>query len=197
MQHLNDKFGKMAKSKGDFLTVSLLESKNYDPLVYRLFCLQSHYRKPLEFSYEVLDNVAAAYQKLLARVKALNPAGEPEAEQVKQYKEQFLQAVGNDLNTSSGLTVLYDVLKAEISDATKLALTEDFDRVLSLDLTKRRSEEQAVDAELSAYVEAKLAERKAAKKAKDFAKADAIREELAGQGILIKDTREGTVWEKA
>ncbi|MCI8633819.1 MAG: cysteine--tRNA ligase [Lachnospiraceae bacterium] len=197
VQHLNDKFGKMAKSKGDFLTVSLLESKNYDPLVYRLFCLQSHYRKPLEFSYEVLDNVAAAYQKLLARVKALNPAGEPEAEQVKQYKEQFLQAVGNDLNTSSGLTVLYDVLKAEISDATKLALTEDFDRVLSLDLTKRRSEEQAVDAELSAYVEAKLAERKAAKKAKDFAKADAIREELAGQGILIKDTREGTVWEKA
>lgn len=196
VQHLNDKFGKMAKSKGDFLTVSLLEKKNYDPLVYRLFCLQSHYRKPLEFSYDVLDNVAAAYQKLLTRIKNLAPEGEAKPEEMQPYREQFLQAVGNDLNTSSGLTVLYDVLKADISDAAKLALVEDFDRVLSLDLTKKRGREEPVDAELESYVQAKLAERKEAKKAKDFAKADAIREELAAKGIQIKDTREGTVWEK-
>lgn len=196
VQHLNDKFGKMAKSKGDFLTVSLLEKKNYDPLVYRLFCLQSHYRKPLEFSYDVLDNVAAAYQKLLTRIKNLAPEGEGKPEEMQPYREQFLQAVGNDLNTSSGLTVLYDVLKADISDAAKLALVEDFDRVLSLDLTKKRGQEETVDAELESYVQAKLAERKEAKKAKDFAKADAIREELAAKGIQIKDTREGTVWEK-
>ena len=68
VHHLNDKSGKMSKSKGDFLTVSLLEEKKYNPLVYRLFCLQSHYRKPLEFSYEVLDNMTAAYQKLVKKI---------------------------------------------------------------------------------------------------------------------------------
>ncbi|MBQ7050952.1 MAG: cysteine--tRNA ligase [Firmicutes bacterium] len=197
VQHLNDRSGKMSKSKGDFLTVSLLETKGYDPLVYRLFCLQSHYRKPLEFSYEVLDNVAAAYQKLLNRIKNLKPEGEADAAKVAEYHDKFVEAVGNDLNTSSGLTVLYDMLKEDMSDATKLALAEDFDRVLSLDLTKKREEEPAgVDAELEAYVLAKIADRKAAKKAKDFATADAIREELAAKGIMIKDTREGTLWEK-
>ncbi|MBR6684528.1 MAG: cysteine--tRNA ligase, partial [Firmicutes bacterium] len=197
VQHLNDRSGKMSKSKGDFLTVSLLETKGYDPLVYRLFCLQSHYRKPLEFSYEVLDNVAAAYQKLLNRIKNLKPEGEADAVKVAEYHNKFVEAVGNDLNTSSGLTVLYDMLKDEMSDATKLALAEDFDRVLSLDLTKKREEESAgVDAELEAYVLTRIADRKAAKKAKDFATADAIREELAAKGIMIKDTREGTIWEK-
>ena len=140
VQHLNDRSGKMSKSKGDFLTVSLLETKGYDPLVYRLFCLQSHYRKPLEFSYEVLDNVVAAYQKLLNRIKNLKPEGEADAAKVAEYHDKFVEAVGNDLNTSSGLTVLYDMLKDDISDATKLALADDFDRVLSLDLTKKREE---------------------------------------------------------
>lgn len=197
VQHLNDRAGKMSKSNGEFLTVSLLEEKGYDPLVYRMFCLQSHYRKPLEFSYEVLDNVAAAYQKLLNRIKNLKPEGPADAAQMAEYQKRFLDTVGNDMNTSSGLTVLYDMLKADISDAAKLALVEDFDRVLSLDLTKKREEEPAgVDAELESYVLTKIEERKAAKKAKDFATADAIREELAAHGIQIKDTREGTIWEK-
>ena len=196
VQHLNDKNGKMAKSSGEFLTVSLLEQKGYDPLAYRLFCLQSHYRKPLEFSYEVLDNVAAAYDKLLNRVKNLQEDGEVDAEQVAAYHQKFVEAVGNDLNTASGLTVLYDMLKEDFNDATKLALVEDFDQVLSLDLTKKRQEaDSAPDDELRAYVEAKIEERKEAKKARDFAKADAIREELSAKGIVLRDTREGTFWE--
>ena len=94
------------------------------------------------------------------------------------------------------LTVLYDLLKADTNDATKLALIKDFDRVLSLDLTAALKEEAKpeVDAELEAYVLAKIEERKAAKKAKDFATADAIREELLSKGVVIKDTREGVVW---
>ena len=72
VHHLNDKQGKMSKSKGDFLTVSLLEKKGYNPLVYRMFCLQSHYRKPLQFSYEVLDSVAAGYKKLKNRIAKLD-----------------------------------------------------------------------------------------------------------------------------
>lgn len=197
VQHLNDKSGKMSKSKGEFLTVSLLEQKGYDPLVYRLFCLQSHYRKPLEFSYEVLDNVASAYQRLLGRVKNLAPQGEPSAQEMEPFKQKFIDALGSDLNTSSGLTVLYDMLKAEISDASKLALAEDFDRVLSLDLTKQRRQEAPVDEALVAWITERIEERKQAKKAKDFAKADAIRAELLARGVTIKDTREGTVWETA
>ena len=92
------------------------------------------------------------------------------------------------------------MLKSDISDATKYALAESFDEVLSLDLTTAHAAKEAesqVDAELEAYVLAKIEERKAAKKEKDFAKADAIREELLNKGIILEDTREGVKWKKA
>ena len=193
VQHLNDKSGKMSKSKGEFLTVSLLEEKGYNPLVYRFFCLQSHYRKPLLFTYDVLDNSRVAYEKLRKRVAALSREGEPDMNEVKPYQDAFAEAMGSDINTSQALTVLYDVLKADISDASKRYLVEDFDQVFSLDLTAEAEESQADD-ELTAFVEEKIAERQAARKAKDFAKADAIRQELLERGVEIKDTREGTVW---
>ena len=106
----------------------------------------------------------------------------------------------NDLNTSMAITVLYDMLKSDISDPTKYALVESYDQVLSLGLLqKAASAEKAnnVDAELEAFILAKIEERTAAKKAKDFAKADAIREELLAKGIALKDTREGVIWSKA
>lgn len=193
VQHLNDKSGKMSKSKGEFLTVSLLEEKGYNPLVYRFFCLQSHYRKPLLFTYDVLDNSKVAYEKLRKRVAALSKDGEPDLTAAASYQDAFAEAMGSDINTSQALTVLYDVLKADISDATKRYLVEDFDKVFSLDLTVEEEENQADDA-LAAFVEEKIAERQAARKEKDFAKADAIRQELLDKGIAIKDTREGTVW---
>ena len=198
VHHLNDKTGKMSKSKGDFLTVSLLESKGYDPLAYRMFCLQSHYRKPLEFSYENLDNVAQAYDKLIKRVASLNKEGEVDRKAFAEYREKFEAALCDDFNTSMAITVLYDVLKAEISDATKFALAESFDEVLSLKLTTAVAEKaESVDGELATYVEGKIAERAQAKKDKNFALADAIRAELLEKGIVLKDTREGTLWEKA
>lgn len=197
VNHLKTNGGKMSKSKGEFLTVSLLEEKGYNPMVYRMFCLQSHYRKPLEFSYEALDNVATAYEKLLKRIKAIPEEGEVNAGQVAAYHEKFGEAVGNDMNTSMGLTIVYDLLKEDFSGATKRAILADLDTVLSLELTKPWEDAgEEVDEELSAFVEGKIAERAAAKKAKDFAKADAIRDELKAKGILIKDTREGVVWEK-
>ena len=197
VNHLKTNGGKMSKSKGEFLTVSLLEEKGYNPMVYRMFCLQSHYRKPLEFSYEALDNVATAYEKLLKRIKAIPEEGEVNADQVAAYHEKFGEAVGNDMNTSMGLTIVYDLLKEDFSGATKRAILADLDTVLSLELTKPWEDAgEEVDEELSAFVEGKIAERAAAKKAKDFAKADAIRDELKAKGILIKDTREGVVWEK-
>ena len=200
VHHLNDKSGKMSKSKGDFLTVSLLESKGYNPVVYRMFCLQSHYRKPLEFSYEVLDNMSAAYDKLVKRIGTLNTDGEVDREKFREYREKFEAALCDDLNSSMAITVLYDMLKADISDATKYALAESFDQVLSLNLTTAHAAKEAgakVDTELESYVLAKIEERKAAKKEKDFAKADAIRAELLDKGIIIEDTREGVKWKKA
>ena len=201
VNHLNDQSGKMSKSKGDFLTVSLIESKGYNPLVYRMFCLQSHYRKPLVFSYEALDNMVAAYNKLAKKVAELKNDGEVDQNVFAQYKTKFEDALCNDVNTSMAITVLYDVLKADTNDATKLALINDFDYVLSLNLYeegKKLAETPAnagVDAELEAFVLAKIEERAAAKKAKDFATADAIRDELLAKGVAIKDTREGVKWE--
>ena len=134
VHHLNDKQGKMSKSKGDFLTVSLLEKKGYNPLVYRMFCLQSHYRKPLQFSYEVLDSVAAGYKKLKNRIAKLDKEGTVNEAKAAEYKKKFIEIVGNDLNTASGITLIYDLLKDDVNDATKRYIIEDFDKVLSLDL---------------------------------------------------------------
>ncbi len=199
VHHLNDKSGKMSKSKGEFLTVSLLESKGYNPLAYRMFCLQSHYRKPLEFSYENLDNVVVAYDKLVKRIANLKEDGEVDEKVFDEYKNRFIDTLGNDLNTSMGITMIYDLLKADMNDATKRALIESFDYVLSLGLTAtvdNVAADSEEDKELEAFVLAKIEERAAAKKEKDFAKADAIREELLSKGIAIKDTREGVVWER-
>lgn len=193
VQHLNDKSGKMSKSKGDFLTVSLLEEKGYNPLIYRMFCLLSHYRKPLEFSYEVMDNVKVSYTKLINRIRNLSKDGDVDQAKFDEYKAKFTDAITNDLNTSMAITVLYDMLKADMSDATKRKLVGSYDKVLSLDLLSEE-EQTSVDNELEAYINEKIEERKQAKKAKDFAKADAIRDELLGKGIELKDTREGVIW---
>lgn len=197
VHHLNDKSGKMSKSKGAFLTVSVLEEQGYDPLVYRFFCLQSHYRKPLEFSYEVMDNMTQAYTKLVKKIGALKNDGAVDEAGYKQYRDNFEAALANDINTSSAITVIYDVLGSDLNDATKLALIQSFDEVLSLNLCRMQGEDAntGVDPELEQFVLAKIEERKEAKKAKDFAKADAIRDELLAKGVAIKDTREGTVWE--
>ena len=201
VHHLNDKAGKMSKSKGEFLTVSLLKEKGYDPRVYRLYCLQSHYRKPLEFSFEALDNAGAAFEKLTKRIGSLRKDGDAvEPEKFDAWKARFQAVLCDDLNSSMALTVLYDMLKEDMSDATKYALAEDFDRVLSLDLTTAYAQRQAgneVDAELEAYVLERIEERKAAKKARDFARADEIRAQLLEKGIVLEDTREGVKWKKA
>ena len=198
VHHLNDRSGKMSKSKGNILTVSVLQENGYDPLIYRFFCLQSHYRKPLEFSYEALDNAKAAYEKLKKRTLELaNAEGSVDAEKTAPYREAFLAALGNDLNTAGALTVVYDVLKAELGDAEKRSLISEFDQVLSLSLlTAAEAEESEEDPALVAYVEEMIEKRKAAKKEKNFALADEIRAELLSKGIVLKDTREGTLWEK-
>ncbi|MBQ8041127.1 MAG: cysteine--tRNA ligase [Lachnospiraceae bacterium] len=198
VHHLNDQSGKMSKSKGEFLTVTLLLEKGYNPLAYRLFCLQSHYRKPLVFSFEALDQAAGTYNKLKKRIADIKEDGSVDEAAVQEWKSKFVEAVGNDVNTSMGITLLYDVLKTDLNGATKRAVIASYDEVLGLDLLKaEEKEETGVDAELKAFVLAKIEERAAAKKEKNFALADAIRDELLQKGIVIKDTREGVQWTKA
>ena len=211
--HLNTNDGKMSKSKGEFLTVSLLEEKGYDPLAYRLFCLQSHYRKSLVFSWENLDNAQTTYNKLIAKIAVLKPGeGEIEQEAVDALRARFKAALDNDLNTSLAVTCLYDVLKYKTNDATKLFVLGDFDSVLSLSLLekadKKREElkKQAVTAgqftivsesgESDAAVEAKIMARQDAKKAKNFAEADRIRDELKAAGIEVTDIPHGARWKR-
>ena len=187
----------MSKSKGGFTTVSTLEERGYDPLVYRLFCLQSHYRKALVFSWENLDNAKAAYDKLVSRVAALTEAGAVDAQAAAQYEATFREAVGNDLNTSLGVTALYDVLKAGVNDATKRATLDSFDQVLGLELLSHADAlkaQQAAPVEGAEEIEALIAKRLEAKRAKNWAEADAIRDQLRAMGVEIKDGKDGTTW---
>ena len=201
--HLNTDSGKMSKSKGEFLTVSLLESKGYAPLAYRFFCLGSHYRRSLVFSYENLDNAVLSFGKLLTRIAQLQPAeGEAVDEAVlAELKAKFRAALDNDLNTSLAITALYDVLKAKANAATKRAAIADFDRVLSLNLIiaadaiKRKQEEEEA-ASADPEIDALVAARTQAKKDKNYAEADRIRDELKARGIEIIDTPQGAKWRK-
>ena len=201
------------KSKGEFLTVSLLEQKGYDPLAYRFFCLQSHYRKSLVFTWENLDNAVAAYNKLLAKIAALTPGnGDVDPAALEELKARFTKAMDNDLNTSMAVTVLYDVLKAKTTDATKLAALDSFDQVLGLKLTEKAAALRKTQAAAPAaggftvvcedggqdpQVEALIRARADAKKAKNFAEADRIRDELKAQGVEITDVPGGVRWKRA
>lgn len=195
VRHLNTDGGKMSKSKGEFLTVSLLEQKGYDPIVYRFFCLQSHYRKSLVFSYENLDNANAAYQKLIAKiVPLLSASGDVNEARFGELKANFTEAMDNDLNTSLAITALYDVLKSDADSQTKLALVKDFDKVLSLNLIENAQKAAAPkEIELPDEITALLAERSEARKAKNFALADEIRDKIVAMGYSVEETRQGTV----
>ena len=204
--HLNTTSGKMSKSKGEFLTVSLLEEKGYDPLVYRFFCLQSHYRKSLVFSWENLDNAKTAYDKLIARVAALLKESGNKIAAIfdDALVQSFKEAMDNDLNTSLGVTAVYDILKADAPAAMRLAAIADVDKVLSLDLiahAKKLLEKQEAETaaqsddpfvkEILTAIEA----RAAAKKAKNYAEADRIRAELAEKGVTLIDSAAGTTFQ--
>ena len=195
-EYLNDKTGKMSKSKGDFLTLSLLQDKGYNPLAYRFLCLQSHYRNQLVFSYESLDIAQNTYDKLKNKIDIIkgNVKELQNIELNAHYFEEFTKSLENDLNTSNALTVLYDVIKDdELSSEEKVVLIQKFDEVLSLELLEDKKNNLSDD-EIS-EIEKQIELRKEAKANKNFELADNIRNELEKKGIILKDTREGTSYE--
>ena len=194
MGFLNDQDGKMSKSKGEFLTVSLLESKGYNPLAYRYLCLKSYYHNALTFSYEILDGAQNEYNKLKNKIKSIK-SDDSKINEIKfeELNNKFKEALSNDLNTSQAITTLYDVLKADINNATKLKLIEEFDKVLSLDLLKE--EKSNITQEEKEIIENLIQKRNEAKKNKEYDEADRIRNQLLEMNIAIKDTRDGTIFE--
>ena len=191
---LNDINGKMSKSNGDFLTVSLLKEKGYNPLAYRYLCLNSYYHNTLTFSFDILDGATREYEKLKNKVLGLKQDGDVNNSKVLEYDNKFKESLNNNLNTSMTITLLYDLLKDNsINDSTKIELIKKFDTVLSLDLLKQTSEE--IDENLRKYIEEMIDKRNEAKKNKDYNLADNIRDELLNKGIILKDTREGTTFE--
>ena len=189
-EHLNDINGKMSKSKGEFLTMSVLINKGYDPLAYRYLCLTSHYRKQLTFSYEILDNATQSYQKLKSRIASLDENGPLEQEKYAKYDQEFKEYIADDLNVANALTLLYEVLKSDLNDATKYALAKSWDQVFSLNLTVQKE----ITEDLEKHILEQIAKRNEAKANKDYALADKIRDDLLKEHVILKDTREGTTY---
>ena len=186
-----DETGKMSKSKGATLTVSLLKEKGYSPLAYRFMCLNSHYRKQIVFSYDNLENATIAYNKLKNKVQNLKDDSEVNNEEFNKWDKEFKNYLEDDLNIPNTITLIYDLLKSDVNDSTKIKLINNWDKVLSLDLFKK----EEIDRNLEEEILNKIEERNEAKKNKDYNLADKIRDELLAKGVVLKDTREGTIYE--
>lgn len=188
---------KMSKSTGEFLTISLLMEKGFNPLDYRLFAYTSHYRNYLNFNWESLESAREANKSLHKKTDSLiGKATAVESEAAKKFQQEFKEALGDDLNVPKALGVLNSMLRSELSEGEKAALVQDFDKVLGLRLDIPREEfekkQEGVD---TAKIEALIEERAQARKAKNWAESDRIRDELAALGVAIKDGPTGTTWQ--
>ena len=191
-EHLMDDSGKMSKSKGAILSVSRLIEEGYNPLAFKLMCLMSNYRKQLVFSYDILKQVEGAYNKLKNRILAINDIGELDTTKFGYYTDKFKEELSNDLNTANGITLIYDLLKDDsVNGHTKIEIINDFDKVFSLDLTKKTLN---ISIDMDKYIKDKIEERRIAKMNKNYELSDSIRDELLDKGIILTDTREGTTY---
>lgn len=197
-EFLLNKTGKMSKSKDGFLTLQVLKDKGYEALDYRYFLLGAHYRKQLIFSWEALDNARSARKKAVNRITALLDEKTGDftgfSEAGEKIKNEFMEHINTDLNTPRCLADLWDALKNDsVSADEKLALADFMDKILSLDLIASASKAPAeLDPELKELVDM----RQEARKNKDYARSDEIRDILLEKGWVIKDTPEGPVLEK-
>lgn len=187
--------GKMSKSAGEFLTTALFRKKGYDPLAYRYYCLQTHYRKQLEFTWEAVEAAARGLDGLRAlasKVKEEAGAAAPLDKDSRAYKD-FSEALADDLNVPAALAVLWETLKdTSVPAAQRLAFAEAAETVTGLDLFRAPE-----TAELPAGLEALIKDREAARKAKDWKKSDELRKALSDKGVLVEDTPQGTKWKLA
>ena len=186
---------KMSKSTGGFLRLATLIDRGYDPLVYRYFCLSAHYRAQLAFSWESLDAAGNAFERLRAKVLELRSGG-GEGQVLKEHWDDFVTAVEDDLNMPRALASMWGLLKSDAAKADVWATLRRMDQVLGFDVETLTERKVEMADDLTAQVQKLIDERLAARKAKDFARADAVRKQLTDMGIEIKDTPQGTTWRK-
>lgn len=192
---LNDK-GKMSKSSGEFLTLSLLKEKGYDALDYRYFCLGGHYRSQLKFSFESLDQARSARQTLMRRLAECSRAkADGISEGARHYLDAFYEAMFNDLKAPQALAALWSMMRdSSVPDGEKWLAALEMDSILGLSLEKAQEKEEPQEADAEAL--ALLDQRSEAKKAKNYALADEIRSRLASMGYKVVDTPKGATLEK-
>ena len=191
-EHLIDDSGKMSKSNGGILTVTVLEEQGFNPLAFIFMCLNSHYRKQLLFSKDNLLQSENTYNKLLKKISNIKRDGSIDQESVDKYNDMFIKCLENDLNTANALSVVYELLKDNsLNGNTKMELLKKFDTVLSLELCDEYTKNETIDVEIQELIE----KRTQAKKNKDYDLADKIRDDLMKKGIKLIDTREGTSYE--
>ena len=189
---LVERGGKMSKSAGEFLTLQALVDRGFHPLAYRMMCLQAHYRSELEFSWESLLAASVRLKRTVQAIEGLRARAADSKGSTAAYREQLDGAVAEDLNTARALTVL-DAMLADkkAGPAERLAGLADFDAVLGLGLaTLTRADlrvRPATAVVTEADIDTHLAERLDARKARDFARSDAIRDELAAAGVEVMD----------
>lgn len=183
---------KVSKSKGGLYTVSELEKKGFDALSYRYFCLGTHYRKPLNFSLDVMKGAMESYSTLSNIIIQLKSKADSKGN-TAEYKKKFLESINDDLNSPKALAVLWEVLRdKQLGSVEKVKLAEDFDKVLGIGIKDMKEERFEVSDEVKKLIE----EREKARAEKDFDKADKIRDELKEKGIELIDTKEGVKWKK-
>ena len=200
---------KMSKSLGNFFTVREIGEK-YDLQVLRFFMLSAHYRSPLNFSAEIMESSKNALERILTAVETLdrlaaNASGElteeekAALEEMKQFRTKFEEAMDDDLNTADAVSAIFELVKfantkadENSSKAFDESLKKEIDELCDILGLKTEKKEENLDAEVEALIE----QRQAARKAKDFAKADEIRDQLLAMGIQLKDTREGVQWKR-
>ena len=193
-EFLIEEKGKMSKSAGEFLRIQSLIDKGYSPLDYRYFLLLTHYRKKIKFSFENLDAARNGFNNLKSRISEIYKEcnGIPESNifsaKHSEYKNKFVDAINDDLNVSEGLAILWDALKdGELKAGEKLELVYDYDKVFGLKLNEVKPEESTIPDEIAQYAEQRLQ----AKKAKNFAMADELREKIRAMGYEVTDKKEG------
>jgi len=189
---------RMSKSSGEFLTVQVLIDRDYDPLAYRYFLLNAHYRQQLAFTFEALDGAASAYKRLKRAVLDLRQAATDDAEPIAAYLDEFRQAAEDDLNMPRCLAAMWNVIRDESADkAAAYATLLEMDEVLGLGMADMVDTAAAMADDEVAEIEALIIERNEARAAKDFARSDEIRDGLAARGITLEDGPDGTTWHKA